>query len=184
MAWIESHQSLLDHRKTLRFARELELDQVMAIGHLHCFWWWCLDNAPTGRLTVIPTDDIATGSRYKGDPQLFFNALLSAGFINRKGRGVCIHDWYDYAGKLIERRKRNTEAKREARKEGASSGHPNDGASPSAPNPKLPYPTVPNPTVPNPTDLTPLSPPKGGRRRRRRNDTGPLSGKHRDKVQH
>lgn len=31
---------------------------------------------------------------------------------------------------------------------------------------------------------TPLSPPKGGRRHRRKDTTGPLSGRHHDKVQH
>lgn len=46
MAWIESHQTLSRHRKTLRAAALLHVDRHKMIGHLHELWWWALDNVP------------------------------------------------------------------------------------------------------------------------------------------
>lgn len=147
MAWIESHQSLLKHRKTGRLARKLAISKITAIGHLHAFWWWCMDNAQTGDLTRIDHEDIADGSGWEGDPVEFYEALIYAEFCDRAGNGdVTVHDWYDYAGKLIEKRKQDAERKRADRRESrpkevqsspptplkavrrTSSGHPADGA--------------------------------------------------------
>lgn len=150
--WIESHQSLRNHRKTGRLARRLGIGRVAAIGHLHCFWWWCMDNAPNGSLAGIDAEDIADGAEWEGDPSDFIAALDYAGFIQAE----TIHDWYDYAGKLIERRQKDAARKRESRNPAddpppqplpnrdvprTSDGHPEDGVR-----------TVPNRTVPNRTE--------------------------------
>lgn len=183
MAWIESHQSLLTHRKTGRLARKLGVSKVTAVGHLHCFWWWCMDNAPDGRLTDIDDEDIAEGSAWEGDPFDFAEALIFAGFCDRDPTGrVTVHNWYDYAGKLIEKRKADAERKRADRRESrpkdtapppptplrpvqqTSSGHPADGAG------TVPNRTVPNLTQPNLEEThpapepppTPVAPPDGG----------------------
>jgi hypothetical protein len=124
MAWIESHQSLLNHRKTGRLARALGISKITAIGHLHVFWWWCLDNAPDGNLTGIDAEDIAEGAGWEGDPAEFIKALHFAGFLD-DGEGV--HDWYEYAGKLIEGRKANAERMRRKRAAHDSTGS-NDSA--------------------------------------------------------
>nr|MDQ3003489.1 hypothetical protein [Fibrobacterota bacterium] len=65
---------------------------------------------------------------------------------------ACLHDWYEYAGKLLERRAADKERKRDVRKtsqsvHGMSGGHPADGVR------TVPYPTVPNPTKPNLTKI-------------------------------
>src|SRR4030042_1268600 len=118
-AWTESHQSLLDHRKTLRLARELGVDQVTAIGHLHIFWWWALDNAPDGNLSKIEPPMLDEVVRYHANAPRpkspsnsdvthtlsFFSALISAQFVDKKDHGpgrqpsVSIHDWGEYGGK-------------------------------------------------------------------------------------
>jgi len=159
MAWIESHQSLLNHRKTGRFARALTVSKVTAVGHLHAFWWWCMDNAPTGVLAGIDFEDIADGAAWEGEPQAFIDALVYAGFVDNVPGEECVHDWMDYAGKLIEKREKDAERKRLARQSNppapfptppqpiqrTSSGHPADGAG------TVPNRTVPNRTVPNRT---------------------------------
>jgi hypothetical protein len=157
MAWIESHQSLLHHRKTGRLARRLGISKITAIGHLHAFWWWCMDNAPDGELTDIDDQDIAEGSGWEGDPTEFVQALIFAGFIDGiNGTGHrCVHDWDDYGGKLLLKRKSDAERKRADRRESrlpdavdhptdvqrTSNGRRSDGAR-----------TVPNRTVPNITE--------------------------------
>jgi hypothetical protein len=115
VAWIESHQSLLTHRKTGRLARRLSLSKVTAIGHLHAFWWWAVDNAPEGDLSALEPDEIADGACWEGDASEFLEALIYAGFVDADADGSRIHEWNEYTGRLIEKRQANAERMRQAR---------------------------------------------------------------------
>lgn len=115
MAWIESHQSLGAHPKTKKLCRMLRLSKPEAIGYLHMLWWWAIDYAQDGDLTRYEPIDIALGAEWEGEEQTFVDGLIAAGFLERDENGLRIHDWYDYAGKLIERRARNAKRMREAR---------------------------------------------------------------------
>ncbi|ADU50154.1 HNH endonuclease [Thermaerobacter marianensis DSM 12885] len=115
MAWIESHQSLKDHPKTRRLARRLGISVPAAIGHLHCLWWWALEYAQDGSLAQYDADDIADAMMWDGDSQQLVQALVHAGFLDETGDGLRIHDWRDYAGRLIEQRERAAARKREMR---------------------------------------------------------------------
>ena len=138
MAWIESHQSLPTHRKTMRLKAALEIKTPQAMGHLHLLWLWALDNAPDGCLEDIPDEGIAEVCQWEGDASEFVNALMDAGFIDRD---TCmIHDWEDYAGKLMARREANAQRTRDWRARHVTVTSPlRDGA------------TVPNRTQPNRT---------------------------------
>ncbi len=51
MAWIESHQALGQHPKTIRLAAILGRAQMpTVVGHLHYLWWWAFDYARDGRI--------------------------------------------------------------------------------------------------------------------------------------
>lgn len=113
MAWLESHQSLLQHPKTKRLSRLLGVSQVTAIGHLHVLWWWSLDYAQDGSLAKYHPDEIADAAMWEGDPELFVSALLDSGFVDEEG--LELHDWLDYAGKLVDQKQKNAERMREAR---------------------------------------------------------------------
>lgn len=116
MAWIESHQALKDHPKTRKLARLLDITTPAAIGHLHCFWWWALDYATDGDLSRYDSMDIAIGSEWEGDDETFVQAMATAGFIDFIDDGsLLVHDWSDYAGKLIARRESNAQRMRDAR---------------------------------------------------------------------
>jgi hypothetical protein len=119
MAWIESHQSLLTHWKTQRLARQLGVSRITAIGHLHALWWWCLDNAPDGELDHLEDEEIAAAAEWTGDAHVFSTCMHASGFIERTDSHVLVHDWNDYAGKLIDRRKANAERMRIAREQRA-----------------------------------------------------------------
>ncbi len=164
MAWIESHQSLAGHPKTRRAARMLGVSVPAMIGHLHCFWYWALDYSPNGVLDGITSEEIADAAMWDGDPDELLQALIGCGFGGRPGfieqtkKGYLIHDWHDYAGKLVDKRKADAERKKAGRRaddEGiseecptdvqrTSSGHPTDGARTA----QVPYRTVPYRTVP------------------------------------
>jgi hypothetical protein len=107
MAWIESHQSLATHRKTKVLKRLLKIRTPQTIGHLHLLWWWCLDNAPDGSLIDIDDADIADAADWLGDAAKFVSSLVEAGFIDADTR--VLHDWYQYAGKLLDRKKANAD---------------------------------------------------------------------------
>lgn len=118
MAWTESHQALATHRKTLALADELGVNRAEAIGWLHLFWWWALDNAPSGNLKGIKAQQIATAIAYPNNSNDFVNALIKAGFVDRCGRGgigLRIHDWDQYGGKLLRSRDRHRDVMRRAR---------------------------------------------------------------------
>lgn len=112
MAWIESHQSLSRHRKTLRAAKLLRCDRHKLIGHLHELWWWALDNAePDGRLPGITPGELAEAAGYTKEG--FTDALIEAGFVEVVDSELTLHDWYDYAGKLNDRRAVTRQSNRE-----------------------------------------------------------------------
>lgn len=113
MAWIESHQELARHPKTRRLARVLGVSIPAAIGHLHLLWWWCLDYAQDGDVTDV-MEDLAEAALWEGDADAFWHALTESGFID-VGERATIHDWQEYAGRLVEKRKANAERMRIAR---------------------------------------------------------------------
>jgi len=165
VAWIESHQSLAKHRKTIRAAGRLSVDRATLIGHLHFLWWWGLDNVGAdGRLGDMTAYEIAAAAEWPGDPEQFLAALIEAGFIDDTPDGLVLHDWYDYAGKLIERREAERERSRQRRatrqtSEGqpagnraTTGGRPADGRATTGGT--VPNLTVPNLTIHDQTDRT------------------------------
>jgi len=109
MAWIELHQSFWDHAKTTALAEILDMEPLYAAAHLAHLWTWSLDNAPDGDLTGLRPRSIAVGSAWRGDPDQFIDAAVEAGFLDRDGDTLTIHDWADYAGRRFERRRQSRE---------------------------------------------------------------------------
>ncbi|PTX99247.1 hypothetical protein DB345_02405 [Spartobacteria bacterium LR76] len=118
MAWIESHQEMARHPKTRRVALRLGISKAAVIGHLHLLWWWTLDFAPDGDLSGFDAEEVAAVAEWEGDAEQFLQALLDTGWLD-EGRRV--HNWEDYAGRLVtaregirERQRRCREKKRDA----------------------------------------------------------------------
>jgi hypothetical protein len=118
MAWLESHQSLGKHPKTKKAAHLLGISAPQLIGHLMYLWWWAIDYAPGGDVTDYDASDLALAAEWQGDPEQFVAALMDcrygdrAGFLERDPDGrVLIHDWWEYAGKLVQRRREDAERK-------------------------------------------------------------------------
>jgi len=173
MAWIESHQNLIDHPKTRRAAKILDIDVILMLGHLHVLWHWAISYAEDGDLTDFTSDEVAYGARWHGDPDKFVEALIQAGWIDRSSEAMSLHDWWDYAGKLVEQRKANAERMRQRRAKSTAHHHEEtpDGSNSSfiedaysaragnvqdtlparapatVPNRTLPYSTLPNTTT-------------------------------------
>lgn len=116
MAWLESHQGLARHIKTKRLARKLKVNIPATIGHLHLLWWWAMDNLPDGKLSDLEPDDIADEMMWGGDPHELLTALIESGFVDEIDGELFIHDWQDYIGRLLDRRRKETERKRQYRR--------------------------------------------------------------------
>ncbi len=160
MAYIESHQTLPRHPKTRKAARLLGVSVPAVIGHLHCLWYWAMDYAQDGDLTPHERAELADAAMWEGEADALIVALTAAGFLDETpDGGLVIHEWMEYAGKLIEKRKSDAARKRahrlglDVQSAGASvemdiqrtsSGHPADIQRTA----QVPYLTVPNPTVP------------------------------------
>lgn len=122
MAWIESHQDIARHPKTIRLAKKLNISIPAAIGHLHMLWWWALDFAPDGNLSKFESFEIAHACMWENDPDLLINALLFSGYLDEiqqenddENGGISIHDWFEHGGKLIAKRAEEARRKKEFR---------------------------------------------------------------------
>lgn len=112
--WLPIHTELPRHIKVKRFAKQLNINQAQAIGHLVMLWLWTLENAADGNLGTFTYDEICQGALWRGrDKGCFISALIEAGFLDLDNR---IHDWDDYAGNLLSRRERDRLRKREERR--------------------------------------------------------------------
>lgn len=153
MAWIELHQTLREHKKMFACADTLNLSRIEMIGTLVSLWLWALDNAQDGSLEGVSDKTIARVCDFpEKKAGKLMEALLKHGFIECDGDHYIIHDWYDYAGKLMERREKDRERKKKPQKkqqdfQGNSSGNPDEiqeNSYATVPNRTVPYPTLPN----------------------------------------
>lgn len=114
MAWIESHQEIWRHPKTKKLARLLAVSVPTAVGHLHGLWYWALDFAQDGALGQYDPEELADAAMWEGDPRQFVEALVAAGYLDKAGESgaLTLHDWYDYAGRLMEQREAKKEQNR------------------------------------------------------------------------
>ena len=161
MAWIESHQELIKHPKTKKLIRRLGVSSPTVVGHLHMLWWWAMDYAQDGDISRFDAEDIADAVEWDGPADVLVTALIESGFIDKEVDGLKIHDWYDYAGRLMEKREQNKERKRRSRKKAQDgTGDSEDVTRPSRARHAdssetgdgvtgLPYLTVPNQTIIN-----------------------------------
>lgn len=110
MAYIESHQSLPTHRKTLRLWRLLGMDRFCVVGRLMALWWWALDNAQEGYIAASDADILADVMGWSGEVSALCDALVASHFMELvKVNGedtFIIHDWFDYA-RFVERVERH-----------------------------------------------------------------------------
>ncbi len=133
MAWIQLHQALRRHPKLLHAARILNLDDPDVLrAKLENIWLWCLDHAEAGVITIdskLPLDVwVKEAGGWQGPTNSFAEALLEAGWLDKIAAGkwgykLQVHDWHEYAGRLMAQREADRDRKRAAR----SGGRPEDG---------------------------------------------------------
>lgn len=117
MAWLEIHQELPEHPKTDALMDETGVERPMAVGYVVMALLWALRYAHDGVIVQKRLGAIARGAGWPGDPVAFAQAMVAAGWWDELGDGWKLHDWEQYAGMLIEKRRKDAE-----RKAGSRSG--------------------------------------------------------------
>ena len=106
MAWIEVHDTLPDHRKTLDAAEALKMDPDMVVGKLIRLWTWALNNREDGNIKARDAQLVADVMRFRGKAQRLLDALVATGFLDRTEDGYEIHDWDQHVCMLREKREK------------------------------------------------------------------------------
>lgn len=148
MAWIESHDDIWEHHKTIRLCRQLGIAEPQAVGHLISLWHFVLRNAwETADLSPWGDDGIERAARWNGADGELVKALRDTGWLD----GNVAHGWLERAGQLVfdRLRKRKSRIKNVRKLSRTNTGQFREIPGTSAST--VPYRTVPNPTVPNPT---------------------------------
>lgn len=116
MAWIESHTTLGHHAKTIALAAAWRKEMPTVVGHLHYLWWWALHNTSSGTITGGQRDLVARACWWRGKTERFWDGLLVAGFVEETGEdhALRVHDWMDYAGRLLDSQELRRESNRRA----------------------------------------------------------------------
>jgi hypothetical protein len=113
MAWIESHQEVRDHPKTLALGHQMEWDLDTTIAKLHRFWWWCLSYAVSGDLRPFNDAQLALAIGLNTtDASKFVSAMVSCGGDGRSGfierdPYFRLHNWWRYVGRYLQTRYKN-----------------------------------------------------------------------------
>jgi hypothetical protein len=183
MAWIELHQGLRRHKKTLRLAALLGLkDPDHARVKLENLWLWALDSCLDGRLTVASRGgvlalselEIAAVSDWYGDATLWLRSLIDAGWIDERqggvgGKTMYLHDWEEYTGRLLARR----EYDRARKPKRSTDGIPADVNRNSART--VPYRTIENRTEEKRGTPPPTVASRGGTPKEKKEESSPES---------
>lgn len=147
MAWIESHIDLGDHPKVYGLFTALNVRKAEAVGFLHLLWHFTMKFSwRNGDLSKFSRVIIARSCGWDGDENVFIDALINNGFLDNSDT-LKVHDWQDFAGRLVqdrlynEKRRRKTSVKRRK--------NPVILALPTLPN----QPNQPNHTIPTIEDV-------------------------------
>lgn len=112
MAWLEIHTVLPRHRKNLGLARDLRLKSEWTMGNLIALWLTVLEQQEDGDLSKWSDDLIAESGGFQAKGPQIVELLYKHGLLDRDTR--LVHDWLEYAGKLLKSKYASGKAKKVA----------------------------------------------------------------------
>lgn len=100
--WIQIYSNLPEHPKIYQLADTLETGNYEAVGVVVSLWLWAAKNAPDGDLSRFPVRALGDAVGWRGDTKRLYQALVACGFIDQDGENTRLHDWEEYAVRLME----------------------------------------------------------------------------------
>tara|TARA_R110002020_G_scaffold262335_2_gene476785 strand:+ start:1053 stop:1961 length:909 start_codon:yes stop_codon:yes gene_type:complete len=120
MVWIRVDTALTRHPKVIKFASAINASRHEAIGLLVDLWTWSIDYAEDGDLTKYTSAELLTALGAFQTSALIeidlLEALETAGFVDRDGDRVYLHDWDAHQGQLIAQREAGRDRQKKYRR--------------------------------------------------------------------
>lgn len=112
--WIQIYSNLPEHPKIYQLADTLETGNCEAVGVVVSLWLWAAKNAPDGDLSRFPVRALGDAVGWRGDTKRLYQSLVACGFLDEDGENIRLHDWEEYAVRLMEinERKKKQELER------------------------------------------------------------------------
>lgn len=111
--WIQIYSNLPEHPKIYQLADTLETGNCEAVGVVVSLWLWAAKNAPDGDLSRFPVRALGDAVGWRGDTKRLYQSLVACGFIDEDGENTRLHDWEEYAVRLMEIIDRSKRSKQE-----------------------------------------------------------------------
>ena len=108
--WIKVEPAIVNHPKTRQLAKFWGCHPYQVVGFLVALWGYCVEYQEDGNVDGLPSDVLeefaAPCCPASGTVR---DVLQQVGLVDADGR---LHDWDEYTGELIERRRKDRERKR------------------------------------------------------------------------
>lgn len=112
--YIELHDQLLNHPKKIRLATILKIKPPHALGLIASLYLFTARYAEEdGNLTKFTAEEIAEGIFWHADAKTLIDAFVTAGFIEREGDNMRVHDWLKHGIRTLRQSRERTRKYRE-----------------------------------------------------------------------
>lgn len=102
MAWLEAHDELINHPKTIMLGGLMGWNKWESAGRLLGFWFWALKYAPTGDLRKFNDEQMGASVELNGDAAAsFVKSMVASCWIDRAQDVFRIHDWPDFTKRFL-----------------------------------------------------------------------------------
>ena len=92
----------VDHPKTKKLAKLLELPRYAAVGILESLWHFAARYCPTGDVGRYGDDELAEDLGWTGDPKALTDALVEAEWLDRNDtHRLIVHDWPEHCDDAV-----------------------------------------------------------------------------------
>jgi hypothetical protein len=104
MPWIECHNSLFGHPKTLELSERLGCSVNDSVAGLLRFWCWCLEYASDGDLRKHKPSRVASAFGIPAsEGETLVNAMIETGWLDVKPF-FRVHNWWKHVGLFLQNR--------------------------------------------------------------------------------
>lgn len=107
----------LNHLKTKRLKRRLNIPLYQTVGLLETLWQITTESADAGDIGRFSDEDIALALEWEGDPGELVEAMVETGWLDHDPvQRLVVHDWLDHAPEFIKERVRKRDQRGRRRK--------------------------------------------------------------------
>ena len=94
-----------------RYKLEDALGTEHGLHYIHLWFCYVAEYAQDGELDHMTKREIARACEWSGDPGVFYDALMAAGFIEFVDGRLVAHDWYEENARFIKENKKRKQPK-------------------------------------------------------------------------